>query len=143
MLMLIKFPMMLVLSLACMHLLHMAITLCNFHPFTHLPSICPFTRSHVLISALCMHLIPVLWAWIRAPATHFLDPYHTDIFYSSCGLKRHDATLPFPLLCNCTVLPAALSTGPYLDILGSKCNFKSDISQNILHTYPSMCRLYK
>ena len=36
---------------------------------THVPSICPFTRPHVIIS---MHLPPVLWAWIRAPATHFL-----------------------------------------------------------------------
>ena len=39
---------------------------------THLPSICPFTRPHVIISALSMHLPPVLWAWISAPATHFL-----------------------------------------------------------------------
>ena len=39
---------------------------------THLPSICPFTRPHVIISALSMHLPPLLWAWIRAPATHFL-----------------------------------------------------------------------
>ena len=39
---------------------------------THIPSICPFTRPHVIISALSMHLPPVLWAWIRAPATHFL-----------------------------------------------------------------------
>ena len=39
---------------------------------TYLPSICPFTRPHVIISALSMHLPPVLWAWIRAPATHFL-----------------------------------------------------------------------
>ena len=39
---------------------------------THLPSICPFTRPHVLISALSMHLPPVRWTWIRAPATHFL-----------------------------------------------------------------------
>ena len=39
---------------------------------THLPSICPFTRPHMIISALSMHLPPVLWAWIRAPATHFL-----------------------------------------------------------------------
>ena len=39
---------------------------------THLPSICPFTRPHVIISALSMHLPPVLWAWIREPATHFL-----------------------------------------------------------------------
>ena len=38
----------------------------------HLPSICPFTRPHVIISALSMHLPPVLWPWIRAPATHFL-----------------------------------------------------------------------
>ena len=37
---------------------------------THLPSICPFTRPHLLISALSMHLPPVLWAWICAPATH-------------------------------------------------------------------------
>ena len=39
---------------------------------THLPSICPFTRPYVVISALSMYLPPVLWAWIRAPATHFL-----------------------------------------------------------------------
>ena len=39
---------------------------------THLPSICPFTRPQVIISALSMNLPPVLWAWIRAPATHFL-----------------------------------------------------------------------
>ena len=39
---------------------------------THLPSVRPFTRPHVIISALSMHLPPVLWAWIRAPATHFL-----------------------------------------------------------------------
>ena len=41
---------------------------------THLPSICPFTHPYVLISALSiiMYLPPALWAWIRAPATHFL-----------------------------------------------------------------------
>ena len=39
---------------------------------THLPSICPFTRPYVLISAQSMYLPPVLWAWIHAPATHFL-----------------------------------------------------------------------
>ena len=41
---------------------------------THLPSICPFTHLYVLISALSnpMYLPPALWAWIRAPATHFL-----------------------------------------------------------------------
>ena len=40
----------------------------------HLPSICPFTHLYVLISALSnpMYLPPALWAWIRAPATHFL-----------------------------------------------------------------------
>ena len=37
-----------------------------------LPSICPFTHPYVLISALSMYLPPALWAWIRAPATHFL-----------------------------------------------------------------------
>ena len=82
---------------------------------THSLSICPFTRPHFLISALFMHFPPALWAWIRAPATHFFgrtDPYYTDIFYSSCGLKRHAATLAFPLLCNCTVLTVPLSTGP-------------------------------
>ena len=39
---------------------------------THLPSICPFPRPRVIISALSMYPPPVLWAWIRAPATHFL-----------------------------------------------------------------------
>ena len=43
------------------------------------------------------------------------DPYYIDNFYSSCGLKRLAATLASPLLCNCTVLPVPLSTGPYLD----------------------------
>ena len=39
---------------------------------SHLPSICPFTRPYVLISALSMYLPPVLCALIHAPATHFL-----------------------------------------------------------------------
>ena len=59
----------LVLSLACTLAAH------DYYLYaypTHLPSICPFTRPYVLISALSMHLPPVLWAWIRAPATHFL-----------------------------------------------------------------------
>ena len=92
---------------------------------TYLPSICPFTRPHVLISALFMHLPPVLWAWICAPATILFgrtDPYYTDTFYSSCGLQRLAATLAFPLLCNCTVLPVPLSTGPYLNIFDTLSN---------------------
>ena len=60
---------------------------------THLPSICPFTRPHVIISALSMHLPPVLWAWIRAPATHFLG-------------ARILTTLPL------SIPPAAFSTLP-------------------------------
>ena len=61
----------LVLSLACTLAAH------DYYPVlyaipTHLPSICPFTRPYVLISALSMYLPPVLWAWIRVPATHFL-----------------------------------------------------------------------
>ena len=43
-----------------------------YAPPGHLPSICPFTRPYVLISALSMYLPPVLWACICAPATHFL-----------------------------------------------------------------------
>ena len=53
--------MMLVLSLARTRLLLNATS-------THSPSICPSIRPHLLISA----LPTVLWAWIRAPATHFL-----------------------------------------------------------------------
>ena len=60
---------------------------------THLPSICPFTRPHMIISALSMHLPPVLWAWIRAPATHFLG-------------ARILTTLPL------SIPPAAFSTLP-------------------------------
>ena len=41
-----------------------------YAPPSHLPSICPFTRPYVLISALSMYLPPVLWAWVRAPAIH-------------------------------------------------------------------------
>ena len=55
----------LVLSLSCTRLLLYATP-------TRLPYICPFTRPYVLISALFMYLPPVLWAWMRAPATHFL-----------------------------------------------------------------------
>ena len=95
----------------------MTITLCNSHPFTfYLPfhtslraDQCPI-QSHVP-STCTLGLDPC--------ARHSLfgrtDPYYIDNFYSSCGLKRLAATLASPLLCNCTVLPVPLSTGPYLD----------------------------
>ena len=94
----------------------MTITLCNSHPFTfYLPfhtslraDQCPI-QSHVP-STCTLGLDPC--------ARHSLfgrtDPYYIDNFYSSCGLKRLAATLASPLLCNCTVLPVPLSTGPYL-----------------------------
>ena len=46
-----------------------------------------------------MHLSTVLWAWICAPATHFLGAQILIvILYSSCGLnKRPAATLAFLL----------------------------------------------
>ena len=47
----------------------------------------------------------------RHPLFGRTDPYYTVIFYSSCGLKRPAATL----LCNCTVIPVPLSTGPSLN----------------------------
>ena len=96
----------------------MTITLCNSHPFTfYLPfhtslraDQCPI-QSHVP-STCTLGLDPC--------ARHSLfgrtDPYYIDNFYSSCGLKRLAATLASPLLCNCTVLPVPLSTGPYLDL---------------------------
>ena len=74
-------------------------------------------RPHVIISALSMHLPPVLWAWIRAPATHFLGARILTTLPLSIppaafsALPQH---LPSPLLCNYTVLPVPLSTGPYL-----------------------------
>ena len=94
----------------------MTITLCNSHPFTfYLPfhtslraDQCPI-QSHVP-STCTLGLDPC--------ARHSLfgrtAPYYIDNFYSSCGLKRLAATLASPLLCNCTVLPVPLSTGPYL-----------------------------
>ena len=96
---------------------HMTITLCNSHPFTfYLPfhtslraDQCPI-QSHVP-STCTLGLDPC--------ARHSLfgrtDPYYIDNFYSSCGLNRLAATLASPLLCNCTILPVPLSTGPYLD----------------------------
>ena len=56
------------------------------------------------------------------------DPYCTDIFYSSCSLKRPAATLAFPLLCNCTVLPVPLSMSPYPGHLVSLNEFKHFLS---------------
>ena len=74
-----------------------------------------FTEKYKTLRTLFMHLPTVLWAWICAPATHFLGAriLITLIFYSSCGPNKHPATtLAFPPLCNCTVLPTSLSTGP-------------------------------
>ena len=89
---------------------------------THLPSICPSTRPYILISA--NHIPSTCTLGLDPCACHSLfgrtDPYHIDNFYSSCGPQRPAATLAFPLLCNCTVLPVPLSTGPYL---GSQCHF--------------------
>ena len=57
-----------------------------------------FTCPHLLISALFMHLPPVLWAWICVPATHLFGaqiltilsfPTHPVVF-SSC----HNICLP-------------------------------------------------
>ena len=96
----------------------MTITLCKCQPFTF------YLLFH---TSPCVDQYP-----IHAPFTCFLgldpcarhslfehtDPYYTDIFYSSCGLKRPAATLALPLLCSCTVLPVPLSTGPYRLQLG-------------------------
>ena len=103
---------------------------------THLPSICPFTRPHVIISALSMHLPPVLWAWIRAPATHFLGARILTTLPLSIPPAAFSAlpqTLAFPLLCNYTVLPVPLSTGPYLDdISDTGVLTRSEMSQRRL-----------
>ena len=110
----------------------MTIISCNSHPFTfYLPfhtslraDQCPI-QSHVP-STCTLGLDPC--------ARHSLfgrtDPYYIDNFYSSCGLKRLAATLASPLLCNCTVLPVPLSTGPYLG-LGPACT----ASQTPFHYY--------
>ena len=83
--------MMLVLSRACTCCTSLLLNATS----THSPSICPSIRRHLLISGLCMHLPTVLWAWIRAPTTHFF--WRTDPYYT-CGLnKRPAATLAFPL----------------------------------------------
>ena len=107
----------------------MTITLCNSHPFTfYLPfhtslraDQCPI-QSHVP-STCTLGLDPC--------ALHSLfgrtDPYYIDNFYSSCGLKRLAATLASPLLCNCTVLPVPLSTGPYLGLFHYSLSKDSDL----------------
>ena len=100
------------------HLLHITITWCNFHPFTFY---LPFHTSP-RVDQCPIHASSTCTMGLDPCARHSLfrrtDPYYTDIFYSSCGLtcKRPAATLAFPLLCNCTVLPVFLSTGPYLDM---------------------------
>ena len=93
----------------------MTITLCNSHPFTFY---LPFHTS--LRADQCpIHVPSTCTLGLDPCARHSLfgrtDPYYIDNFYSSCGLKRLAATLGSPLLCNCTVLPVPLSTGPYLD----------------------------
>ena len=93
----------------------MTITLCNSHPF---PFYLPFHTS--LRADQCpIHVPSTCTLGLDPCARHSLfgrtDPYYIDNFYSSCGLKRLAATLASPLLCNCTVLPVPLSTGPYLD----------------------------
>ena len=93
----------------------MTITLCNSHPFTFY---LPFHTS--LRADQCpIHVPSTCTLGLDPCARHSLfgrtDPYYIDNFYSSCGLKRLAATLASPLLCNCTVLPVPLSTGPYLD----------------------------
>ena len=96
----------------------MTITLCNSHPFTFY---LPFHTSLRADQCPIQSLVPSTCTLGLDPcARHSLfgrtDPYYIDNFYSSCGLKRLAATLASPLLCNCTVLPVPLSTGPYLDL---------------------------
>ena len=94
----------------------MTITLCNSHPFTfYLPF---HTSLRVDQCPIQSHVPSTCTLGLDPCARHSLfgrtDPYYIDNFYSSCGLKRLAATLASPLLCNCTVLPVPLSTGPYL-----------------------------
>ena len=92
--------MMLVLSLACTLATH------DYYlkqlPPIH-PSISSFTHPQLLISALSMHLPPVLWDWIRAPATHLLGarilPTLSFPTHPAANM-RPVATLAFPLLCS-------------------------------------------
>ena len=97
-------------------LLHMTITLCNFHPFTFY---LPFQTSP-RVDQCPIHAPSTCNMGLDQCARHSIigrtDPYYTNIFYSFFGLKRPAATLSFPLLCDCTVLQVPLSTGPYLDI---------------------------
>ena len=105
----------LVLSVACTLAAH------DYY-FMHLPAIYLLSAlSHipyVLISA-PIHVPTTCTLGLDPCARHSLfgrtDPYYIDNFYSSSGLQRLAATLVFPLLYNCTVLPVPLSTGPYLD----------------------------
>ena len=99
----------------------MTITLCNSHPFTfYLPFDTSLRADQCSIQS---HVPSTCTLGLDPCARHSLfgrtDPYYIDNFYSSCGLKRLAATLASPLLCNCTVLPVPLSTGPYLGCLKS------------------------
>ena len=94
----------------------MTITLCNSLPFTFY---LPFHTS--LRADQCpIHVPSTCTLGLDPCARHSLfgrtDPYYIDNFYSFCGLKRLAATLASPLLCNCTVPPVPLSTGPYLGV---------------------------
>ena len=86
------FAMMLVLSLA----LHTCCTCLLLNASsTYSPSIYPFIRTHLLISALFMHLPPVLWAWKRAPATHLLGA-RILIYTHPAAVSALPQHLPFP-----------------------------------------------
>ena len=100
---------------------------------THLPSICPFTRPHVLITDQCP---------IHAPSTCTLglDPCTLHSLFGRTDrslLHWHFLLLLRPLapcrytclpsLCNCTVLPVHLPTGPYLAPSRKKCRLVSQL----------------
>ena len=102
----------------------MTITLCNSHPFTFY---LPF-HTYLRADQCPIHVPSTCTLGLDPCARHSLfgrtDPYYIDNFYSSC-LKRLAATLASPLLCNCTVLPVPLSTGPYLGHWSLRGNIRS------------------
>ena len=104
------FPMLLEICHLRAHLLHMPIPQCNLNPFNfYLPfhTSPPVDQCHICAPSNCT-------MGFNTCARHLLfvrtDPYYTVIFYSCRN------TCP-PLLCNYTVLPVPLSTGPYLDYM--------------------------
>ena len=94
----------------------MSIILCNFQP---LALYLPFHTSPslpLLISTLSNHRPPVLWAWICAPATHFIGAR----ILTTLSFSTHCATLsalplhlpsPFSVI---VLFSVSLSTGLYL-----------------------------